>query len=148
MLVRYSNYETLRPWNLFSDLNREMDRFFSDSSLPKEKFRLETVASEATVHEDEDAITVKVNISGLNSSDFDLEVDGDLLRINAQKHAPELGESEKYLKREIGYGHFRHNIKLSSKVESKKIGATYNDGVLTILMPKVEAVKPRKIEVK
>ena len=57
-------------------------------------------------------------------------------------------DGAKYLRQEYGLGDFRRTFRVSEHIDSARISAEYHDGVLTLHLPKVEAVKPRKIQIK
>ena len=61
---------------------------------------------------------------------------------------PRQDEDHEYLLREYGTGDYYRTFQVSEAVDASKITADYSDGVLTLHLPKTEAVKPRKIEVK
>ena len=84
---------------------------------------------------DEDGITLTMNVPGYNKKLIDVIVSGDKLSIEGKAHS---GDTEGFI----------HNFTISDNLDSDGIDATVIDGVLTVLIPYTEAVKPRKVEVK
>ena len=84
---------------------------------------------------DEDGITLTMDVPGYNKKLIDVTVSGDKLSIEGKAHS---GDTDGFV----------HNFTVSDNLDSDGIDATVIDGVLTVSIPYVEAVKPRKIEVK
>jgi HSP20 family protein len=114
-----------------------------DESSGKPCFRLPVDA-----YSTEDAIVVEAAIAGATPDEVDITIDGDSLNIRAEIKPSESDEDRSYLIRERGYGILERSLTLNLPVELDKIEAKFNNGVLTLVIPKAEAVKPRKIAVK
>ena len=84
---------------------------------------------------DEDGITLTMNVPGYNKKLIDVIVSGDKLSIEGKSHS---GDTDGFI----------HNFTISDNLDSDEIDATVIDGVLTVLVPYAETVKPRKIKVK
>ena len=84
---------------------------------------------------DEDGLTLTVNVPGYNKKLIDVTVSGGNLSIEGKSHS---GDTDGFV----------HNFTISDNLDSDGIDATVIDGVLTVLIPYAETVKPRKIEVK
>lgn len=98
------------------------------------------------VWEDGDNFFVEAEVPGLKSDDLEITVIGDELTLKGERAADERPESG-YHRRERGAGSFSRSIKLPSEVNSDRVEAELNDGVLLLTLPKAEAAKPRKIKV-
>ena len=131
-----------RPaWDLF-------DRFFEDVELPM-RFGGETEFTPAfDVSETENELIVKAEVPGMDKKDIKINLSDGLLTITGEKHHEKKQESEKYHCFERRYGKFSRTMRLPSEVDNEKVDAVYKDGVLTITLPKSEAVKPKQIEIK
>ncbi len=97
------------------------------------------------VYEDGEKITVQVELAGLKNEDFDLSLEDDVLTISGQRKS-ETREGESF-RRERTSGSFRRSITLPSPVKPEEVKAAYQDGILTVTLPKAEEAKPRKIQV-
>ena len=84
---------------------------------------------------DEDGLTLTMDVPGYNKKLIDVTVSGDKLSIEGKAHS---GDTDG----------FNHNFTISENLDADGIDATVVDGVLTVLIPYAEAVKPKKIEVK
>ena len=100
-----------------------------------------------TVHETADAFTVTAWLPGFERSAVETTVDGENLVVSGRRAwtAPE-GWTPVY--REIPQADYRLVLGLDQRVNREGIRAEYNQGVLTLTVPKAETVKPRRIEIK
>ena len=99
------------------------------------------------IWEDENGFYVEAELPGLSMDDLEIYIhDGDELSIKGERKLPEVDGT--WRRRERGHGEFSRTFKLSDVVDVAKVEAELNNGVLKITLPKSEAVKPRKIEVK
>lgn len=131
---------TRRPMSVFN----EFDRMFNDlqGELPA------VMALPLDVMETTDNYMVKASIPGLNLEEVEIIFDDNALTIKGELKAEMQEEGAKYHLRERRTGTFSRSIKFPVQIESDAIEANYDNGVLTLTLPKAEAVKPKKIEVK
>jgi HSP20 family molecular chaperone IbpA len=94
-----------------------------------------------------DELTLYAELPGVRSKDISIHFEDGTLTIHGIVSERQ-GERTTFLHREYGVGDFHRTFEVSEVVDAERIGAEFSDGVLTIHLPKVEAVKPRKIEVK
>jgi HSP20 family molecular chaperone IbpA len=98
------------------------------------------------IQERDDELLVVADVPGAKSDSIDLHFEDGMLTIHA-KVSPRQEHEHGYLLREYGVGDYYRTFRVSEAVDASKITAEYADGVLTLHLPKAEAVKPRKIEV-
>lgn len=99
------------------------------------------------VWEDEQAFFTEVDLPGIDPAKIDVTVtEGKHLTIRGERAEPEVGEAS-WLRRERPSGEFSREIELSALVDTDKVEAKYEFGILKLTLPKHEAVKPRKIAV-
>jgi HSP20 family protein len=91
-------------------------------------------------------IVVAASLPGLTSDEVDISLEGDSLTIRGQLRAPL--ENVDYLFRERPYGTFARTLTLNVPVAADKAEATFENGVLTLTLPKAEETKPKVIKVK
>ncbi len=96
----------------------------------------------------EEKLVLTSEIPGLKSENLDIKVEGRSLTIRGTRHAPELSEDECFTCRERGHGDFERTLTLPYEIESDKVEANYDKGVLMVHLPRAESSKPRKIEIK
>jgi HSP20 family protein len=101
------------------------------------------------VREQGDDFIVTAPIPGVKPENVDISVLGDMLRIHGERHDEhqEGGEGKRWLLREQRYGSFERTVRLPSAVRADKANAEFNDGILTITLPKTEEAKERRIPV-
>lgn len=91
-------------------------------------------------------LTLMVDLPGCGPNDVDINFEQGTLIIHGR--VPQRQQQESYLLQEYGVGDFHRTFQVSEAVDIDRISADCNNGVLTLHLPKVEAAKPRKIEVK
>ena len=99
------------------------------------------------VWEDDHSLFVETELPGMNLADVDVTVMGNELTIKGERKDTTI-EGATYHRRERTVGTFARTMTLPVEIDSAKVTATLKDGVLMITLPKAEAAKPRKIEVK
>lgn len=88
---------------------------------------------------------VEMAVPGLKKSDFDISLDNQLLSISAETKTEENEESENFTRREFGYSSFKRTFSLPETVETDKINAKYEDGILKVTLPKREEAKKKPL---
>lgn len=96
----------------------------------------------------EDSVVVTAELPGTDPEHLDISVRENLLTVSGERKPLELGNGETYHRRELSYGKFKRVFQLPFQVDSAKVEASYEKGVLRITLPRAEADKPRKITVK
>lgn len=124
-------------------LSRSSARRTGDRSAGAGEF-----APRVDVVETRDSVVVRVELPGLSSDDIDVNLERDILTVKAERKAPEPGDAVLYHRSEIAYGAFSRAFTLPAVIDRDAIDAAYNDGILTVTLPKAEESKPRSIDVK
>jgi HSP20 family protein len=100
------------------------------------------------IAETDDEIVVKAEIPGVSKDDIDITVDNNQLILSGEKRQ-EVEEKEKnYYRVERSYGSFKRIFNLPSTADVGKVEAAYDDGVLTIQIPKTEVARGKKVEIR
>ena len=100
------------------------------------------------IYEEKDDLVVKTELPGVKHEDLDISLEDGILTVKAEKKQEETSEDTTYYTCERHYGKYSRSIKLPFNVESDKISANFENGVLEIRLPKAEEAKPKRIEVK
>jgi HSP20 family molecular chaperone IbpA len=101
----------------------------------------------ADIYETNDALTVILEMPGVEKSNVDVRVEDDVLRVTGQLDLSKYkGLAPLYT--EYNIGNYARNFRLSNKIDQNKIAAELKDGVLWLTLPKAEEAKPRTIEIK
>ena len=153
-MERWRPWWGITPWRSFRELE-DMERRFEDMlsrlRLPSvwRRFPVEEMrwAPAIEVFEKEDKFVVKAELPGMKEEEIDVSVVGDTLTIKGEKKAETEVKEEDYYCCERSYGSFFRSIALPSNVDTKKIDASYENGVLEVTLPKVAEVKPKKISI-
>jgi HSP20 family protein len=96
--------------------------------------------------EQAEELTLLADIPGAAAGNVDVKFEDGTLTLHA-KVAPRYAESTQFLVAEYGVGDYYRTFRIGETIDASKIHAEYRDGVLTLHLPKSEAVKPRKIKV-
>jgi len=138
-----------KPLRELSNLRREMDDLWGNLTGEKEFLPMKGEWMPAVdVSETKDSLIVKAEIPGMESKDIDVSLCGDLLTIKGEKKQKTEEKKENYHRIETHYGAFSRTIRVPVSVNSEKIKASYDNGVLKITLPKKEEVKAKQIEIK
>jgi len=102
------------------------------------------------IKEDADNFVLELAVPGMKKSDFDIDVDNKILSISSEVKTEDQTREDNYTRREFGYSSFKRTFTLPDTVNSEKINAAYNDGILRLNLPKLEEAKDkpsRRIEI-
>lgn len=131
-------------------LREAMDRLFEESFLRPGFYGAgESPASALPVdmYETDDALVVKATVPGLKPEELEVSITGDLLTIKGEFKSEEKTEKRNYLRQERRFGAFCRQVGLPVGVNSDKAKATFENGVLSLELPKVEAVKAKTVKI-
>lgn len=103
---------------------------------------------EVDITEKEDHFELTAELPGIKNEDLRVTMENDTLTIEAEKKSESESNEGGNYHRERRYGKFSRSFRLNGQVDGEKIDAVYNDGVLTLRLPKREEVKARAIQVK
>lgn len=121
---------------------REFDRLASSLLDPRRGPRLMPM----DLYRDGDHYVLTADLPGIDPGSVDIDVDGQLLTIRAERSVP-TGEGVKWITREREGASFLRQLSLGQGVDTERISASYDNGVLSVTIPVSEKAKPRKIEV-
>jgi len=150
-LIRYQTPDlaarpTLDRWsNLRDELNSLFEMpFWSSSARAGQLFTGWSPALD--LYQNTDNVVAVVELPGMRKQDIEISLhDGTLTISGERKHESTNGDKAERTERYIGT--FRRSIALPTRVDASKVSATYNDGILTVTLPKAEEVKPKQIQV-
>ena len=98
------------------------------------------------IYETDDALTVVMEIPGVEKKDVDVNIENDVLRVEGRLDFTKY-EGLEPLYTEYNVGHFARAFTLSNKIDQQQIAAELNDGVLTLTLKKMKEAIPRKIAI-
>jgi len=127
--------------------NNLFDDFFGSSLLDSENVNAVDWSPRMEVEENENEFFLNVEVPGMKKNDIDISVKDNVITISGEKKAKEQKKESAYYLNEVRYGKFSRSFKLPGNVDIDKIKGSWNEGVLTVEVPKTEIAKPRKIEI-
>ena len=148
MVLRNNDSEprTTDVLGLQSDINRLFDAFMT----PFEGTEIRrNMSPKLDVAETKDKYEIKAEMPGIDEKDIDLSVDDGVLTISGEKKTEQESKDKGYWLKECSYGTFSRSVRLPDNIADDKIDAKFNNGVLTIDVPKKEPslAKNRKIAI-
>ncbi len=137
-------------WNPVRDmitLRETMDQLMNEAYSRNRDYRNQPAAWQLPVdaYATEDAIVIVADVPGLKPEDLDVTLEGDTLTIRGEIKPSQ--ESKHYLLRERLSGRFERVLTINTPIDTSKVEASFENGVVQITLPKAEAVKPKQIKV-
>jgi len=137
-----------QPFRGATTLQDQINRVFSDLvGRTEEESNLTPWAPAVDIYETEHELVVKADVPDVNPEDLDIRVENNILTIRGERKFEEKVNEENYLRVERAYGSFSRSFSLANSVKSDAIKADYQNGVLTLSIPKREEAKPKQIKV-
>lgn len=143
-----SNLIRWHPMRDFLTMQNAMDRIFEDV-YPRKIRNIEGYGIPALdLYQTDDEIVIKASLPGVKPDDIHISVTGDVLCLRGEIGRDEEVNDDSYHLRERSYGKFSRSISLPAPVVSDKAKAEFDKGILTLVLPKSEEVRPKTITVK
>jgi HSP20 family protein len=98
------------------------------------------------LYQNNDNVVATVELPGMQKEDIDISLHEGMLAISGERKQ-QTAPADKAERNERYIGKFRRSVSLPTRVDTSKVSATYKDGILTVILPKAEEAKPRKIQV-
>jgi len=140
-LIRYS-----KPARDFLTLRDLMERMFEESFGPTRDYAGDEFRLPIDAYATDGEIVVQAALPGVKPESVEISVEGDTLRIGAE--LPATLDNVNYTFTERPHGRYSRSLLLNVPVEADKAEAHFDNGLLTLRLPKAEAVKPKQIKVK
>ena len=135
----------IRPLeDLYRDMDNLVQHLFGDESRQVAR---ETFAPTLNVAETELQYELTADLPGIKAEDVSVEVHEGQVTISGKRESEKEETGKTFHRVERQYGEFRRSVALPMPVDEQKITASYKDGVLTVVLPKSEKVKPTRIQV-
>lgn len=142
---------SLSRWEPFrgaNTLQEQANRMFNELlGRPGEESSLTTWAPAVDIYETEHELVVKADLPDVDPKELDIRVENNVLTIRGERKFEKKVSEDNYLRVERTYGSFSRSFSLASTVNSEAIHADYQNGVLTLSIPKREEAKPKQIKV-
>jgi HSP20 family protein len=138
------------PFREFATLQNRINRVFRETYTPEghdETLTTSSFAPAVDVYEDEHSVTLKIEVPGIDEKDIDVRVENNTLTVHGERKIEKEEKEENYRRVERQYGSFTRTFNLPTTVDSEKVSANYDKGVLKIALPKKAEAKPKQIKV-
>ena len=130
-IVRWNPWDTMQLSQVFDD-NNVFDQNFNQMTR-------------VNVSEDKENVYVEMTLAGFTEEDIKVTVEGSSLTVKAEANEKEESKGKKYYRREITSNSVVRSITLPTHVASDKASAEFENGILTLTLPKAEEAKPKEI---
>ena len=150
-IIRYQTPD-LSAWsspNRWANLRDEIDTMFELpfwSTLGRQTQLFNGWSPALDLHQNADNVVAIVELPGMRKEDIEISLHDGTLTVSGERKSESV-EGEKAERTERVTGKFRRSITLPARVETDKVNATYNDGILTVTLPKAEDAKPKQIQI-
>src|SRR4029077_3651922 len=137
------------PYREFNTVQERLNRLFNasfnegrDESLSSSSF-----APAVDVYEDEHNVTLKIEVPGIDEKDIDVRIENNTLTVHGERKLEKDEKEENYRRIERQYGSFARSFTVPQTVDSEKVSAQYDKGVLKITLAKKAEAKPKQIKI-
>jgi HSP20 family protein len=133
-------------------LREAMDRLFEERFIEPTRLwlwpQMEMGNLPLDVYQTDDHVTVKASLPGVSPDEVEISITGDLLTIKGEHKEETEAKEEDYFRKERRFGAFSRSVTMPVPVQGDKADASFQDGVLTVNVPKAEEARPKQIKVK
>lgn len=141
---------TSQRWDPFRELislQERMHRLFEDTLTRSRSGDASSWSPAVDIYETPDHVILKADLPGLNKEDIFIEIKDNTLILRGERKMEKGIDEENYRRMERLYGPFQRSFAMPTKVKPDKIKAKLSNGILEIMVPKLEKIKPKKITV-
>jgi HSP20 family protein len=143
-------------WTPETDLFRNrLDRMFNQmlqdawgTQAPNEGVAPRAWLPAVDVREKNDSLMFAMELPGLTKENIEITIENNVLTVSGERKFEKETKGEEFHRLERSYGHFSRSFTLPTGVRTDKVDANFEHGVLNIVLPKEEAVKPKKISIR
>ncbi len=128
-----------QPWQEMEAMRRQFDRAFEDLTTQRVE---PTWQPAAELQSNETAFVLRVQLPGINAKDLNVKIGRTGVALSGERKAENKTEENGFFRSEFRYGKFQRVISLPSPVQNDQVNAEFKDGILTLTLPKVQAVRP------
>lgn len=133
------------PWSEMNSLQRQLNRVLDDvftPSLINESSNLARVPA-AELTDTESSLLLRLELPGINPADLDIEATAKSVAISGERKQTDRENTRS----EFRYGNFQRVIPLPARIQNTEVTADYQDGILTLTLPKAEAERNKVVKV-
>ena len=141
MMIRYWN-----PAKEAETLNRQLDRLFNDFMGVDEASSVTTWTPTIELIDRGNELVLTSYLPGITADDVDIQVTRESVLLTGQRQHPTLEDGHRSLYSNVRYGQFRRLVELPYEVQNTKVEASFDKGVLTLILPKIEEEKNKVVK--
>jgi len=130
----------LQPWQEMEMARRQFNQIFNELMPSREASWTPAIEFNSS----EDAFTVRVQLPGIHAEDVEVQVAQDTIAISGERKFEQT--EAKGFRSEFRYGKFRRVMSLPAAVQNDQVKAEFNNGILTLTLPRLQAVKPAVVK--
>ncbi len=146
-LVRFRNHGDLAPWSALREMERELSRVFTDYYGENADLFNSAWVPQVDLSETENEYVLQADLPGLRREDVELVCVDNTVNLKGERRHETKEETSGYHRTERRYGAFQRSFEIPGGFEPDKVTASFEDGVLTVHLPKKEESKPKQIKV-
>lgn len=139
-LIKFKNGSPVVAGNRMPYFNDIFNDFFGNVVTPD--LRSGSVP-QVNIRETAEGYHLEMAAPGLAKDDFKISIENDVLTVSGEKKKETTEKSEKYTRKEFAYNTFMRSFTLPEMVDTEKISARYENGIMTVDLPKKEEAKPK-----
>ena len=141
-LIKYRGYDQLREFDVFNGFFDALNTYSAGHKTGGMRF-----APKTDIKETEKEYVIHMETPGLKKEKVKINVVDNVLTIEAEDEEEATEEGEQYLSKEIKRASFKRSFTLPDNVKGENIDATMDNGILEVVIPKAEEVKPKELEI-
>lgn len=144
-MIRHSN-----PFTELQALQNQLSRLFdsgADRGQDDEALMRGSWVPAVDVAEEGDELIVRAELPGMREEDIDIEFENGILTLKGERKFEDEKKDRNYHRIERAYGRFVRSFTLPRSIDPENIAATYDNGILELIIPKREEAKPRQIRI-
>jgi HSP20 family protein len=135
------------PFREVATLQNRMNALFRDFSEGESSMTTASFVPAVDIYEDEKKVVLKLEVPGIEEKDLDVSVENNTLTVKGERKFAGEEKEENFHRIERRYGSFFRSFTLPSTIDTDKVGASYNAGVLKLELTKKPEAQPKQIKV-
>jgi HSP20 family protein len=136
------------PLQEFVALSNRLNRTINDPFTQRTEDSFGAWAPPVDILERQDHLVIRAEVPGIRKEDMDVRIENGVLTLHGErKEEKDVKDQSAHLMERV-YGSFTRSFSLPTTVDATKVTATYKDGVLEVMVPKVETATPKSVEIK
>src|SRR3954447_8952425 len=133
--------------SLQSEMNRMFDTFFGGGPANQGNGAIRRWIPPMDLVETDDHLVLRADLPGIDEKDVDIEIKDGVLTVAGERKTEHESKEEGYYRVERAFGHFSRSLSLPDGIDSEKVTANFDRGVLEVKIPKPEQTKPHRVQI-